>query len=147
MSPIYTTRNFDPADSVGALVAMTRKAFLEAIDAELAPLDISAAQWIIVMQLSYKPSSTTGELAKTINHDPGAMTRLLDRLENKGMVKRLPSETDRRAVTLQLTPAGEALKPKIVAALTKVNNRLLKGFEAQEVDQLKEFLKRMIANA
>ena len=40
-----------------------------------------------------------------------------------------------------------ALIKKIVAALTKVNNRLLKGFEAQEVDQLKEFLKRMIANA
>jgi DNA-binding MarR family transcriptional regulator len=63
------------------------------------------------------------------------------------MVQRLPTDTERPAVTLQLTPAGEALKPRIVTALTKVNNRLLKGFEAQEVDQLTEFLKRMIANA
>lgn len=147
MPPIYTSRNFNPGDSVGALVAMTRKAFLEAIDTELAPLDISAAQWIVIMHLSHKPDSTVGEIARSADHDPGAMTRLLDRLENKGMLKRVPSQTDRRAVGLELTPAGKALQPKIIAALAKVNNHLLKGFTHDEVDQIKGFLNRMIANA
>ena len=147
MPPFYTSRNFIPGEAVGALVAKTRKAFLESIDAELAPLDISAAQWIVIMQLSLKPDSTIGEMAKSANHDPGAMTRLLDRLENKGMLKRVPSQTDRRAVGLELTPVGKALQPKISAALAKVNNRLLKGFTHEEVDQLTAFLNRMIANA
>jgi DNA-binding MarR family transcriptional regulator len=145
--PIYDPRTFEPRNSAGALVAMLRKAFLEAIDAELAPLDISAAQWMVIMVLSAKGEATAGELAKDMNHDPGAMTRLVDRLENKGMLKRAPSASDRRAVALQLTRAGQALRPKICTALANVNNRLLHGFTREEVNQLEGFLTRMLANA
>ena len=145
--PIYDPRTFDTRVSVGAHVAQLRKAFLAAIDAELAPLDVSAAQWMIIMILAIRDSATAAELAKEMNYDPGAMTRLLDRLEKKGLVKRSPSASDRRAVALELTPAGLLLRPKISAALAKVNNHLLRGFTREEVDQLQNFLIRMIANA
>ena len=145
--PIYDPRTFESRESVGAHVAKLRKAFLAAIDAELAPLDVSAAQWMIIMILAARNAATAGELAKEMNYDPGAMTRLLDRLENKGLESRSPSASDRRAVALELTRAGQALRPKISAALAKVNNHLLRGFTREEVDQLQNFLIRMIANA
>jgi DNA-binding MarR family transcriptional regulator len=145
--PIYNARTFEPRDCVGALVAMTRKAFLCAIDAELAPYDISAAQWIVIMQLYHNPLSTAGELARMLDYDPGAMTRLLDRLENKGMLTRAPSDSDRRSMALRLTPAARALRPKISAALAAANNHLLRGFSREEATLLENFLRRMLANA
>ena len=50
-------------------------------------------------------------------------------------------------MALELTPSGLALQPKIVAALAHVNNHLLQGFTYEEVDLLKKFLARMMANA
>ena len=147
MPPIYDPAIFDPHGSIGALVGQTRKALIDAIDMELAPLDISSAQWIVILLLATGKASTAGELSRAMTYDPGAMTRLLDRLENKGFLQRMPDETDRRAISLQLTRTGRALHPKIVRALATVNNRLLAGFTRPEADQLKLLLQRMLANA
>jgi DNA-binding MarR family transcriptional regulator len=53
-------------------------------------------------------ASTVAELARELNTDPGAMTRLLDRLECKGLCRRSRSTDDRRVVNIELTPEGEA---------------------------------------
>jgi DNA-binding MarR family transcriptional regulator len=75
------------------------------------------------------------------------MTRLIDRLESKGIVRRVRSPGDRRTIQLELTPSGKALHPKIIAAMVDVNNNLLRGFSQSEVSQLEGYLKRMLANA
>jgi DNA-binding MarR family transcriptional regulator len=75
------------------------------------------------------------------------MTRLLDRLETKGIVQRVRSPEDRRTIQLELTENGKALYPKIIAAMADVNNSLLRGFSHDEVNQLEGYLRRMLANA
>ncbi len=99
------------------------------------------------MQLHTKGTSTAGELARNMSYDPGAMTRLLDRLENKGLLRRVPSASYRRSLVLELTTAGSDLRPKILAAIMKVNNNLLRGFSREEVTVLESFLRRMLDNA
>jgi DNA-binding MarR family transcriptional regulator len=75
------------------------------------------------------------------------MTRLLDRLESKGIVRRVRDPEDRRTIQLELTDSGKALYPKIISAMVDVNNSLLRGFSRDEVSQLEGYLRRMLANA
>ena len=147
MQPIYAIETFRPSQAVGAQIALARRTIVEAIDQELAPLDISHAQWIVVMLLGDGAASTAAELCKILIYDPGAMTRLLDRLEKKGVLRRVRTESDRRAVRLELTADGSKLYPRILEALVQVYNRLLRGFTKSDVAQLEQLLTRMAGNA
>jgi DNA-binding MarR family transcriptional regulator len=147
MPPIYAIETFRPSLGVGAFIGRARRTIVEAINQKLAPLDISHAQWVVVMLLGDGAASTAAELCKILIYDPGAMTRLLDRLENKGVLRRLRVEGDRRTVRLELTAAGRRLYPRILEALVEEFNRLLRGFSKSEVRQLEDLLKRMVANA
>ena len=147
MGAIYDIATFRPSQGVGASIGRARRTIVEAIDKELAPLKISHAQWIVVMLLGDGTASTSAELCKILIYDPGAMTRLLDRLEKRGVVKRIRDGKDRRAVILELTAEGRKLYPRILQALVQVFNRLLHGFKQSEVQQLQQLLQRMVANA
>ena len=147
MQPIYAIETFRPSQGVGAHIGRARRTIVEAIDEELAPLDISHAQWIVVMLLGDGAASTAAELCKILIYDPGAMTRLLDRLEKKGVLRRMRAANDRRAVRLELTADGSKLYPRILEALVQVYNRLLRGFTKSEVRQLEQLLTRMADNA
>jgi DNA-binding MarR family transcriptional regulator len=147
MQPIYNIESFRPSQAVGAFIGRARRTIVEAIDRELAPLDISHAQWIVVMLLGDGAASTAAELCKILIYDPGAMTRLLDRLEKKGVLRRVRARGDRRTVRLELTADGKRLYPRILEALVEEFNRLLHGFSRSDVHQLEDLLKRMLANA
>jgi DNA-binding MarR family transcriptional regulator len=146
MKPIYDTQTFRPQDGVGWLIGLVRKAIIEKTEARLAPLDISAAQWIVILIMAERASVTPAELCRLLHYDPGAMTRLVDRLEVKGFVHRVRLEDDRRSVGLELTPDGRALYPPIIDALVNVYNSLLRGFSRSELQELEGFLRRILAN-
>src|SRR5512140_2528446 len=120
MQPIYDIETFRPSQGVGAYIGRARRTIVEAIDQELAPLDISHAQWIVVMLLGDGAASTAAELCKVLIYDPGAMTRLLDRLEKKRVLRRVRTQDDRRTVRLKLTADGRKLYPRILDALVRV---------------------------
>ena len=73
------------------------------------------------------------------------MTRLLDRLEKKGLCKRVRSTEDRRVVQVELTPEGEAAIQQVPAVLADVMNAHLAGFSKTEWQALKGYLQRMLA--
>ena len=78
--------------------------------------------------------------------DPGAMTRLLDRLEAKGFCRRERSTDDRRVVRVELTPEGEVAAQEVPIVLAQVLNEHLAGFSKTEWAQLKDMLRRMVSN-
>src|SRR5438067_1228388 len=90
--------------------------------------------------------SRMAELAREMNIDAGAMTRMLDRLAAKGLVERVRSETDRRVVHLRITREGDAAAEQVPHVLAAVNNDFLRGFTKQEWMQMKNFLQRMLVN-
>jgi DNA-binding MarR family transcriptional regulator len=75
------------------------------------------------------------------------MTRLLDRLEAKGLCKRVRSTEDRRVVNVELTAAGEEAADQIPKALSEVLNASLAGFSKTEWQAFKGYLRRMLENA
>jgi DNA-binding MarR family transcriptional regulator len=142
---IYDPKTFDPKTGIGSLIARVRVKLFEALDEELAPFDITAAQYVILVNLANGVDSASG-LCRGVSYDPGAMTRMIDRLERKGFVRRVRSPEDRRVVNLALTEEGKAVYPKLVARAAAATNRRLRGFTKAEAQQLESFLQRMLVN-
>jgi DNA-binding MarR family transcriptional regulator len=118
----------------------------QAADRRLEPKGITHAQWATLFMLQRCRASTVAELARETQSDPGAMTRLLDRLEAKGFCRRQRSTDDRRVVRIELTPEGEIAAREVPIVLSQVLNEHLAGFSKAEWSQMKDMLKRMVAN-
>jgi DNA-binding MarR family transcriptional regulator len=149
---IYEVETYQPASCVGQLIYRVRAAQMSALDQELAqdpdlaPLEISAAQYTIISVLAKRGVDSGAQLCKDLSYDAGAMTRMIDRLEAKGLVNRRRCPEDRRLVKLELTEAGLAALPKLRACSVRVLNRLLHGFSPAEARQLEGFMVRMLQN-
>jgi len=91
-----------------------------------------------------RPSPT--RLFKGLMLSSAGMTKRLDNLEARGLVRRAPDPDDRRGVRLQLTPEGRRVVDRAVAANTSVEGRLLEGLTAQDRKLLAELLKKLLAS-
>jgi len=118
-------------------------------DKRLASLEMSAAQYIIIANLASGPGEpkSAADLCKVISYDAGAMTRMLDRLEAKGLIRRTRSSQDRRLMNLELTEEGRAAYPRMREISMAIANQFLRGFTKSEARQLEGFLNRMLENA
>jgi DNA-binding MarR family transcriptional regulator len=144
---LYSVENYSIEESVGYLLAQVRGRLNSAIDAEMADHDVTSAQWGVLLMIGNQRGETAAELCRNIGCDTGSMTRMLDRLEQKGLVRRLRSNDDRRVVKIDLTQSGRALYRKLPPVAVKVLNHHLRGFTREELAALKGFLRRMLANA
>jgi DNA-binding MarR family transcriptional regulator len=145
MTGIYDPKTYQPRDGIGFLLQRARMEILDDLDRELAPLDITSAQYVILVRLSEENVGSASGLCRGVSYDPGAMTRMIDRLEKKGLVRRVRRADDRRKVDLELTAEGKAVRPKLIAAVVKVLNHRLRGFTKTEAEQFTGYLRRMLA--
>ena len=142
----YTAENLRPETSVGWLNKRVMQSVLLQIDRRLAAHDLTHAQWLPLYRLSRGECDTMAALARDQALDPGAMTRALDRLEAKGLIRRERSSLDRRVVKLELTDTGRAVSLRVPAVLAEVMNAHLAGFTEPEWQVLVGLLQRMVAN-
>jgi MarR family transcriptional regulator, multiple antibiotic resistance protein MarR len=132
--------------SVGYLLGRARASLLSGLDAELAPFGLNAMQYAVLKQLGEGSARTAADLCRYMYYDTGSMTRVLDRLEEKGLLTRERCREDRRVVFLKVAPAGRAQLPRLRAVGSRVLEGHLHGFNAGEVEDLKRLLGRMIDN-
>ena len=143
----YKPDNYQPEDSVGYLMRRILNTVSQEVERELEPSGLTNAQWVPLLKLYMGTASTVAELARECMLDTGGTTRLLDRLETKGLVRRVRSSEDRRVVNLELTSEGRAAARQIPATLCDVQNAHLRGFTAEEWRTLRGLLQRILANA
>jgi DNA-binding MarR family transcriptional regulator len=143
---IYEPATFDIRKAVPPLLGRVRAVFLSALEERLAPFDIKPADYIVLASLANDVADTASAVCSLLVHDPGAMTRKIDALEQRGLVRRVRSAEDRRAIKLELTPEGRRVFPRMLAAAVGVANDFLKGFSRAEVRQLEDMLQRMLVN-
>lgn len=154
MGDIYDSATYQPGKNIGAMLTRVKTEWLAALDRELATdkrlvaLEITAAQYVVIATLAGPGGpKSAADLCKGISYDAGAMTRMLDRLESKGLIRRSRSAEDRRLMHLELTEEGCAAWPRMRELAMGVANRVLRGFTKAEARQLEGFLARMLENA
>jgi DNA-binding MarR family transcriptional regulator len=140
----YQPASYCQEESVGYLMKRIMLSIVYQADRRLGAHGLTSAQWGPLMRLRGGGPSTVAELARWLQVDAGAMTRLLDRLEKKGLCKRVRSTTDRRVVHVELTPDGEVAVAEVPAVLADVMNAHLAGFSKTEWQALKTYLQRML---
>ena len=145
-SDFYRGDDYPILQSVGYLLKQLRNGLDRAVDEEMAEHDLTGVQWGPLLMLHYELGSTAADLARIGCVDTGAMTRMLDRLEAKGLLRRSPCPNDRRVTQLELTAEGENLCREIPFGLARVSNGLLRGFTPKEFEELKGYLHRMLDN-
>jgi DNA-binding MarR family transcriptional regulator len=147
MTQPYNADNYSPMESIGFLLKRAGIQLSTTVDRSLVQYDMTHGQFAIVMKLLHGYAKTAAELARDAMTDTGAMTRMLDRLEEKGIVRRTRSSVDRRVIEVELTDKGKELASDMIQVVIDALNHHLRGFTPEEVELFKNFLRRMIANS
>jgi DNA-binding MarR family transcriptional regulator len=101
--------------------------------------DLTFSQYIVLKELATGTAGVT-ELARAAQLDPGAMTRLLDKLEARGYVARVADPADRRALNIHLTETGRALWEEVNHLGLRVRERAMRGLSEADRDELTRLL-------
>jgi DNA-binding MarR family transcriptional regulator len=140
----YTPESFSLTGSVGFLLTKARNLISGEMDTALKDLDITGPQMGILLAMQRGLASTPFELSKVLSVDTGLMTRMLDKLEVKGLLERSRSADDRRVVNLALTKTGEEIAAEIPNIAPEVLNARLKKFTKAEFNELCRLLNKFI---
>jgi DNA-binding MarR family transcriptional regulator len=125
---------------------MVMSSLVRRVDAHMQPLELTGMQWEPVLLLWLKRADTVAGLARVSQMGVPSMTRMLDRLEQKDLLRRERSELDRRVVNLHLTAKGRKVANKIWPIVVDGMHVHLDGFKKEELNQLSDLLGRMLAN-
>lgn len=141
----YNLETYSCKENMGYLLKRAWTVLANTVDQELAPYGLTFPQFVILLRLNDGECSTAAELAREVYTDTGAMTRMLDRLECKGIIRRVRSLEDRRVFNLEITETGRDAVAKVRVIAVNVLNRYFGDFSAEEMDIMYKLLKRVIA--
>ena len=142
----YAPNGYSREESVGYLMRRITMSIVQHADKRLGGHGLTSAQCWPLFKIQQGLSKTVADLARDLEMDAGAMTRLLDRLEKKGLCKRVRSTEDRRVVNIELTPEGEASIAEVPTVLAETLNAHRAGFSKTEWQALRSYLDRMLTN-
>jgi DNA-binding MarR family transcriptional regulator len=140
-------------EAAGGMAAVTsvfraQQIYLARIDAALRPLELTFARYEVLMLLSF---SRTGALplnkvGARLQVHPTSVTNAVDRLEGRGLIRRVPHATDKRTTLAEITEEGRRVAMKATDA---VNREVfdLPGLTGAQLDQLVGLLRELRAGA
>ena len=140
----YTKSNYALIQSIGFQLVKARNKVVIHMDSAMDELGLNSHLMGILILISRGEAVTPYELATQLSLDTGLMTRLLDKLEAKELIKRVRSLKDRRIVDLKVTDAGKKINARISDLAPNVLNSLLSGFTASEFKEFHRLLTKFI---
>lgn len=146
MNSVSTQSSARHPAGFGALIGQVRseltRAGRKAFEAHGIGLNYSQIE--AVRRLATLGPMSASELAKSLCYDAGALTRLLDQLEQRGYLRREPHPDDRRALRIVLSRSGAALGEQLIAISEEVLDRALGDLSATEQQHLADYMRRML---
>jgi len=133
-------------ESLGFIINRTNQKLSNYLTRKFKPYDITPEQWGLLNQLWEKDEITQKELSEKSIKDQTTITRILDKLEWKGLVRRQTSLEDRRSYLIFLTDMGRNLESKLVPIAYEALNEALQGLSEEEIKQLKVLLNKIFIN-
>jgi len=107
----------------------------------LESIDIRPAQYSVLVVIGANPGLSQSDLADTLGVERARLVRLLDLLEKRGLMRRLPSPRDRRSHALQLTSEGQKILKKAKALAAAHEARLTEKLGAEPRAAMLEYLR------
>jgi DNA-binding MarR family transcriptional regulator len=142
----YKVEGYTARGSIGYLVRRASNLMSARVEAVFAKHEITFVQWLVLLQLRDDLVHTGAELCRDMCHDSGALTRVIDQLEQRGFLTRQRSLGDRRIVTLHLTDEGRRVVESLVPVTVNLLNRAVAKFTDEEVTTLTSLLTRLVGD-
>lgn len=139
----YAESDFAPDVSIGYLIRRAHQLGGNALAPVFAAEGLTGMQWSALVSIWFERGATAADLARDLGHDKGAMTRLVDTLEERGWITRQRTPTDRRCVNLALTDEGAAVALRCKRQVVACWNEWLADWSEVEVSTLIALLQKL----
>lgn len=116
-------------------------------DRHVGDLNVTRSQWSMIVVVARRPGATQRTIAEALEMSEASAGRLVDRLCAEGLLTRRERDDDRRARAVYLTEKAEPLLAKLADLAVIHEERLFRGFEEDELEQLLVYLDRIYRNA
>jgi DNA-binding MarR family transcriptional regulator len=143
--PFYTRETFDAQNSIGCLLRRLMNLTTPKAEACFADRDLAFSHWVTMVVIRDGLARTCADIARHMGYDSGATTRIVDHLEQRGLLSRTRSTADRRVVHLALTADGKRVAEAMAPRLMNFWNDALEGFSHAEAATLIALLTRLLA--
>ena len=139
---------YPPKANLGLIFRQVRDAMWADMAREmaLAGHELTYSQFMTIKHLAVDSTTGVTELARHAQLNPGAMTRLLDKLEARGLLQRVADPADRRALHIVLTESGLEIWRDIRHCGQIVRDRAMQGMDENEREQLFRLLGQVLQN-
>ena len=118
----------------GMQLAQMSRGWRAELDRRLAGLGLSQARWLVLLHLArFEEPPTQRELAQSVGVEGPTLARLLDSLENQGLVQRHAVVEDRRAKKIVLCDSARPLIQQIEAIATALRVELFAGIDEEDL--------------
>ena len=138
--------HFKLDDSLGFWINVVAGKMKNELNRSISKYNITAEQWAVLSRLWEEQGITQKDLAERTGKDQPNTGRILDKLEKKGLVNRIPDTQDRRIVLVYLTDTGCELKEKLIPIATDVLIRAQRGIDDKDITYLKQILEKLSRN-
>ena len=128
-------------------IGETAHALRKAFDRRAVGLGVTRAQWKVLFRLTRQPGLRQNELADLLDVEPITLSRIIDRLEEGGLVKRAADPADRRAWRLHVTAQAQPLVEKLKALGADLAADAFGGIDPKDIETAREVLARVRENA
>ena len=128
-------------------IGETAHALRKAFDRKAVGLGVTRAQWKVLFRLDRQPGLRQIEIADMLDIEPITLTRIVDRLEEAGLVERSPDPADRRAWRLHVTAKAAPLIEKLKAVGADLAADAFSGIEPKDIEIARQVLARVRENA
>ena len=128
-------------------IAETAHALRKAFDRRACGHGVTRAQWKVLFRLERQPGLRQIELADMLDVEPITLSRIVDRLEEAGLVERLADPSDRRAWRLHITAQARPLVEKLHAIADEMIAEAFAGIEPPDIEITRKVLGRARENA
>lgn len=133
-------------NSLGFIMAKTSMRYKNELGRRLKAYDVTPEQWVALYRLLEQGGLTQRELADRTFKDKPTITRILDKLERKKLIRRSDSPTDRRVFRIHLTGKGIHLLEQLMAISQQVREDACRGITERELAALKATLDKIWSN-
>ena len=127
-------------------ISETSHALRRFYDRRVAELGVTRAQWRVIATLGREPGMKQVELADRLDVEPISACRIIDRLEEAGLVERQRDPTDRRVWRLSLTAKAEPVRAKLLELAEEMALEAFDGLDGPELEHVRRALARVRDN-
>jgi MarR family transcriptional regulator for hemolysin len=129
-------------------VARVTRRWRKLLDERLKDLGVTQARWTTMVYLQKGGEGLTQrELARLMAIENPTLVRLLDSLEQQGLIERRPCPNDRRARRLHLTPDGTEFMNVLTERAATLREEMLEGISDEDIEGAVEVFHRIMENA